>query len=328
MSRDVPDPGGAEAPDLAEATMLEILAVVLEGLAAGAPVVALRVADPDRGRGLYAGELVDLGGRACVHRPLRVWLDLAERLRLRLLTPRPCAGGLVELRLEPLDAAAPWRADDGDPRERYGAASPFQRISKLEEPDLLLDVADALDRVDPPADARVLGLGINRGDELALLCALRPALAERGSFVGVDHSASALALARDRVPAADLRLVVADLRDLERLDLGAPFDLVVAFGALQSPGVDDRALLRHLVQARLRPTGALLLTLPNSRYVDGEQLYGARMRNFAQPELSLLIKDVAFYRRYLQQHRRQVFVTGKRELLITAVARDAAAPAG
>ena len=67
--------------------------------------------------------------------------------------------------------------------------------------------------------------------------------------------------------------------------------------------------------------GALLLSLPNSRYVDGEQLYGARMRNFSQPELSLLVKDLAFYRRYLQQHRRQVFITGKREILVTAVAR-------
>jgi hypothetical protein len=319
MSREVHEPG-ADAPDLAEATMLEILAVVLEELAAGAPIVALRVADPDLGRGRDPGEIVELAGRPLLHRPLRVWLDLAERLRLRLLTPRPCGRGLVELRLEPLDASAPWRAE-GAVRERYGADSPFQRISKLEEPDLLLDVADALDRIDPPADARVLGLGINRGDELALLCALRPALAERGSFVGVDHSASALALARERVPAADLRLVDADLRELDGIDLGAPFDLVVAFGALQSPGVDDRALLRHLVQDRLRPTGALLLSLPNSRYVDGAQLYGARMRNFSQPELSLLIKDLAFYRRYLQQHRRQVFITGKREVLVTAVAR-------
>jgi hypothetical protein len=54
--------------------------------------------------------------------------------------------------------------------------------------------------------------------------------------------------------------------------------------------------------------------------VDGELVYGARMKNFRQPELGLLIKDVAFYRKYLQQHGRQVFVTGKHYMLVTGVA--------
>ena len=30
------------------------------------------------------------------------------------------------------------------------------------------------------------------------------------------------------------------------------------------------------------------------------------MKNFREPELGLLVKDVAFYRKYLQQHDRQV----------------------
>ena len=42
-----------------------------------------------------------------------------------------------------------------------------------------------------------------------------------------------------------------------------------------------------------------------------------RLKNFAQPELGLLVKDVAFYRKYLQQHARQVFVTGKHYVLVT-----------
>jgi len=71
-----------------------------------------------------------------------------------------------------------------------------------------------------------------------------------------------------------------------------------------------REVLRQVVQRHLAPGGAVILGLPNSRYVDGELAYGARMKNFRQPELGLLIKDVAFYRKYLQQHGRQVFVTG------------------
>ena len=53
--------------------------------------------------------------------------------------------------------------------------------------------------------------------------------------------------------------------------------------------------------------------------IGGELSHGARMKNFRQPELGLVIKDIAFYRKYLQQHARQVFVTGNHYLLITAV---------
>ena len=69
----------------------------------------------------------------------------------------------------------------------------------------------------------------------------------------------------------------------------------------------------------LAPAGAIILGIPNCRYVDGELAHGARMRNFAQPELGLVIKDIAFYRKYLQQHHRQVFVTGKHYLFVTGI---------
>lgn len=299
--------------------MVELIADLRRRLAAGETTITLRVPDPDHSRGCYAGERYERNGEVYVHRPLQVWLDLAERLDLRLRTPRPLGDGSMELRLEPLAEDPGWRRE-GPQTERYGRESPFQRISKLEEPHLVADVADALDRLAPPDDARVLGLGINRGDEFKLLCQLRPALAERGSFVGIDHSASALELARGRFSAAKATFIEADLDDLPTLEIGR-FDLILAFGTLQSPGVGDRALLRHLVRDRLRAQGGLLIAMPNCRYVDGEQIYGARMRNFRRPDLSLLLKDSAFYRRYLNQHRHQVFVTGKYDLLLTAIPR-------
>jgi hypothetical protein len=43
------------------------------------------------------------------------------------------------------------------------------------------------------------------------------------------------------------------------------------------------------------------------------------MRNFAQPELGLVVKDIAFYRKYLQQHGLHVFVTGRNYLFVTGV---------
>jgi SAM-dependent methyltransferase len=309
----------ANAPVLAGEPLTTIIAYVRAQLAAGVTMVSLRVLDPDRGRGLYAGERVAQGGQVFVHRPLRVWLDLAERMGLRLAMPRPADDGLVRLDFSLLDEGARWEPGEDVPvSEKYGRESAYQRISKVEDPGVVLDLADALERVGLGANARVLDLGVNTGDELVLLSTLWPALGRSATFVGVDHSASAIAVARERFGEPRYRFVQADLGTLPELDLGGPFDLVLSMGTLQSPGVDDRALLRHVVQERLSSTGSVILGVPNCRYLDGETIYGARTKNFRQPELSLVIDDIAFYRRYLQQHRRKVYVTGKHTLLVTA----------
>src|SRR5690348_14128809 len=121
---------------------------ILEFLATGGRELA--VPDPDRGRQLYAGERVD----GAIHRPWRVWVDVAERLELRLLTPRAIDGGLVELRFEALAGARPASGD-------YGADSVFARISKLDDPGFVIDLREALSRSALPRDARVLDLGVH-----------------------------------------------------------------------------------------------------------------------------------------------------------------------
>ena len=255
-----------------------------------ADVFELEVLDPDHGHG------IEVEGVAYVHRPYRVWIDLADRLGFRMLTPRPAASPCVRLRFERITS----KAEVVD--------------SKLEEPGFVIDLAEALDRIDLPAEPRILSLGVHTGDELALLLALRPGLTE-ATLVGVDRSAPALAVARQRFPRATL--IEADLD--QPLELGPAFDLVIAVATLQSTALDDRALLRRIVQRHLAPTGSVILGIPNCRVIGGELSYGARMRNFRQPELGLVVKDIAFYRKYLQQHARQVFVTGKHYLLVTAI---------
>jgi len=305
---------GDEGPALAiDLPMGELIAALRDRLTAGARVLRVLALDPDRGRGRHAGERVG----EHVHRPYRVWVDLAGRLGLRMATPRRVDADTLELRFERLDGRAGWQTG-GPASERYGPDSEYARISKLEDPDLMIDLEDALVRAGLPAEPRILELGANRGDGLAMLIALRPALA-RAQYVGVDHCAAAIEAARERFPGPQHRFVVADVNALASLRLGL-FDLVLTMGTLQSPGVDDRALLRQLVQEQLGPRGALIVGVPNCRYHDGELLHGARQRNYAQPELGLVIKDLAFYRRYLQQHRRTVHVTGKHYLLLTAVA--------
>ena len=303
-----------------QAPLSQIIAHLEHALAAGAATVGLDVLDPDLGRGHYPGEHLEVGGATYIHRSLRTWVDLAERLGLRLLVPRPLAPPLVRLVFERLDPAARLRPAAQDPTEKYGTRSEFARISKLEEPGFMIDMAEALARVNLAPGARVLDLGVNTGDELALMTTLQAA-----TLVGVDHSASAIAAARARFATSpNVQLHEADLATLGALGLGR-FDLVVSIGTLQSPGIDDREVLRRIVQDHLAPDGAVILGVPNCRYIAGELEYGTRMKNFRQPELGLLVKDVAFYRKYLQQHHREVFVTGKHYVLVTAVARPATA---
>ena len=233
-----------------------------------------------------------------------MWTELADALNKRLAIRRE--GEHVVLTFTPLDRAnVPSR---GAGSEAYGAASEFARIDKLEDPAFVVDLRDALARAKLPPDATVLDVGVNTGGELALVYEAVP----NARVTGVDHSASAIALARERWPRAEL--VVADVA--QPLALGR-FDLVLSIGLLQTGSLDDRALLRRLVQDHLG--GAIIIGVPNCRYIDGEVSYGARMKNFTQPELGLVVKDIAFYRKYLQQHGLQVFVTGRNYLFVTGV---------
>jgi SAM-dependent methyltransferase len=301
--------------------LIDLIEDLQAQLASGAQRASLRVLDPDRGRGRFAGERVEIEGQPHVHRPLRVWVDLADRLGLRLLTPRPTADGFVDLCFERLDPAASWHTA-GRPRddvtEKYGVGSGFSRVSKLEDPGFVLDLADALARAKLRPDPRVLDLGCNDADVLGLIARLlRPS---QPRFVGLDHSRSAIARATARLPDPAHRLIQADVNNLAELDPGlGRFDLVLALSTLHSPGVDDRVILRHIVKDLLEPNGAVILGVPNCRYVDGEQLHGARTKNFSQPELSLMIKSVAHFKRYLQQHHFRVYVTGKHYVLVTGV---------
>ncbi|MGH1348595.1 MAG: class I SAM-dependent methyltransferase [Nannocystales bacterium] len=275
----------------------------------------IEVPDPDLGQGQYPGECSGEGQTARRHRPLRVWTDLADRLELRLHTPVR-RDSMIALSFSKLDPAATLLQRNVRGPGKYAPSSGFGRVSKLEDPDFLIDFDDALERCALGPRPRVLSLGVNRGDELV------PVLDRHDDAVctGIDHDAEALGVARERL-GAQHRFIESDLNELPELPR---HDLVVCIDTLQSPGVEDRVLLRHMVQNLLEPRGCVILGLPNCRYLDGELLHGTRMVNFRQPELSLLLKAAAFYKKYFQQHHKRVFVTGKHELLITAIPRDPA----
>ncbi|WP_245895892.1 class I SAM-dependent methyltransferase [Deinococcus irradiatisoli] len=282
---------------------LEPLSEVLPRLRAdlqGSGEVTFSAPDPDLGAGRYAGEVTPQGR----HRSYTTWLDVADVLGARLLTPRPLAEGRVELTLQRLP---PLAREEG-----YGVGSDFQRLNKLEDPWFLHGFVEALQRADLSPGARVLSAGVNAGGELAALALAYPG--HSFDVVGLDLDEGALTLARQRFP--DWTFMVGDVNALSA-DLGQ-FRLIVALSVLQSRGVNLDVALRGLIK-RLEVGGSLIVGLPNCRYSGGEVRYGARMLNFRDPDLSLLLSDAALVRRHLHKHGFRVYVTGKYEVLITGV---------
>lgn len=288
--------------------LAEILPRLRHALAA-AGRVSFEVPDPDLGLGLYAGELTPAGR----YRPLGCWVDLADLLGAHLLLPERVGGELVRLTLV--------QAQVRPIPDSYDALSEWQRIQKLEDPTTLHALIEALRRVDPPHGGRVLALGVNSGQELGALALAFP---ERAfDIVGLDISASALALAARQFPHATFTEL--DAMTLPRPELGQ-FDLVLSLSLLQSPSIRQDVLLKALVRHHLTPTGGLILGYPNARYRDGYLSYGARLRNFERPDLSLLCADVTEARRGLHKYGYKVFVTGKYEVLVTAIPMQKTTP--
>lgn len=266
--------------------------------------VRIRVPNPDLGRGLYPGEQTEAG----LYRPYSVWLDVADRLECHFLTPSS-SGAQVELTFVKFQA----RARPPTP-EKYDPDSEFGRVNKLEDPYFLEDLQEALKRVHLSKGARVLSVGVNTGNELSLLEKVYPDLALE--VVGLDLNPRALEVARERFPR--FTFLERNLNELPFPELGK-FDLIMSISVLQSSGIDKDKVFRTLIREHLSSSGGLIIGLPNCRYIDGQPSYGARMRNFRKPDLSLLLADLALYRRHLQKHGFRVYVTGKYEVLLTAV---------
>jgi hypothetical protein len=278
----------------------------------------LLVPDPDEGTDGWPGEPRPDGSPRL---DLRAWLDLADAVGARLRTPRPHrprpdaghAPARLRLRFERRSGEAELHADGGRAPGRYAADGDFARVRKMALPGFVLPLLDALAFAAPRPPERVLVAGCHRGDELeALARATPPVPPER--VTGVDRQADALDEARRRHPRA--RFLDADLAALPG-ELGR-FDLIVAIGVLQSPELDGPALLRSLVRDHATAAGGLVVGLPCSRFVGGEVVWGARTRNHAEIDLSLVVRDLAGHRRYLHQQGYRTRIGGRYDLLLTA----------
>lgn len=277
------------------------------------------VLNPDLYSGSYAGKEVTLNGRTYLYRSLRSWMDLAANLNCRVLTPAIASDETILLRFQKLETHSFHHDNPQDRSEKYGTDSSFSDINKNEEPAFLSAYTQALDVAKIESRRRVLNLGVNRGDEFALIQELLPQKSfEKIEFVGIDHSVTAIEKAKKRFTTPNMHFQSHDINTLRELDLGT-FDLIITIGTLQSPGINYKPFLMDLIKNYLSDDGAIILGFPNSRWVDGEMVYGAKMRNYRESDLSLLLNDIDYAKRYLQQKKFTLRISGKEYIFLTAV---------
>jgi len=282
-------------------------------------LLEMTIPDPDLGRTNYSGTLLPSSNDEIIYHSWKSWFDLSALLFCRMLTPQILEEDRVLLRFERLNTIESFHQQvSSDRKEKYGSESMFSAIHKNEESAFLFGYQHALQKVKIAQRETILNLGINSGDEFEIIKKmLSVEQYTQHKFIGVDYSTTAIAKATERFPESNVTLHCQDINKLETLHLPRA-NLIISIGTLQSPNIPFKTLFMSLIQNHLSKDGAVILGFPNSRWLDGEMLYGAKAPNYAFSEMSLLIKDIYFCKKYLQQHKFRVTIIGKDYLFLTA----------
>lgn len=282
-------------------------------------VISFEVINPDISSSSYAGKRIAVDGKAYIYRGYKAWVDLAQLLFCKILTPKIINESIIQLTFKKLnrdDSFHDTKVDDA--REKYGVDSHFSEISKSEEPAFAFAYLKALEAVKVGQRLRVLNLGINTGNEFETIQEmLGNETFSKIDFTGIDHSQSAIAEAKERFSTDNMHFFAHDINDMDELKL-EKFDLIISIGTLQSPSINFKPFFSSLVQKYLSRDGAVILGFPNCRWIDGEMVYGAKAPNYSYSEMSIVIKDIYYCKKYLQQHKFRVTITGKDYLFLTA----------
>ena len=280
-------------------------------------IIEFEVINPDLYSSKYSGEIVCLNNIEYIYRSYKAWVDLSQKMYCRMLTPMFASEQTVIIRFEKLNLEDSFHKVKLEKEEKYGANSTFSFINKNEEPEIMLTYLEALKNVKIEEKTRVLNLGINSGEEFELIYKYCKNF-KNIEFVGIDYCQSAITLAKEKFKENDnVSFYSHDINNLEELSLGE-FDLIISIGTLQSSNLEFNKIFMKIVQSYLKKEGSLILAFPNSRWIDGEIIYGAKAPNYSFSEMSILFKDAYFCKKYLQQKKFRVTLTGKYYIFLTA----------
>lgn len=277
------------------------------------------VLNPDIASSTYAGTRITIEEQDYIYRGYKAWVDLAQLLFCKMKTPKLISDSMVEISFEKLDLESSFHTNMvEDVKEKYGISSHFSKIDKSEEPTFIYSYVKALEAVKVSQRKRILNLGVNSGEEFQTI---RELLEDEAflaiNFTGIDYSQSAINQAKASLPTKNMNFYAHDINQLDELNLER-FDLIVSIGTLQSSSLNFKPFFSSLVQKYLTKDGAIILGFPNCRWIDGEMVYGAKAPNYSYSEMSIVIKDIYYCKKYLQQHKFRVTITGKDYLFLTA----------
>ncbi|MBN2716533.1 MAG: methyltransferase [Deltaproteobacteria bacterium] len=267
------------------------------------------IKDADDG---YPGQLIDTAFGKIRYRTMQNVVDLAEALGC-VVTPRRFDAPWLQVTLTPCRPESDWHRAARDV-EKYGVDSPYQRIQKLEDPSFLSDLRRSLIEANVAGQEHLLNLGVNTGDELMSVLELNPDV----GCVGIDHSPSAIAAARQRFAGTMHTFIEMDINGIDKIDAShhKRYDLFMSLGTLHSPGVDSKRVFMWCMRHLLSPSASVIIGFPNCRWVNGVPVFGARTKNRRAQDMSLVVKDVYFIKKYLQQHRFNTTIFGKYYLFV------------
>lgn len=280
--------------------------------------ILFEVLNPDVNIDIYAGEILKIENQEFIYRSYKSWCDLAELLFCKIIISSINSTTIV-IKLQKLNKNDSFHKDLNDEKkEKYGENSTFFRINKNEEPAFLYAYINALKNVKIEEKRNILNLGINKADEFEIIKEIvNEDILKQMNFVGIDYSLSAIDFAKKRFPFENFTFYNHDINKLNELNLKKS-DLIISIGTLQSSSLNFKLLFMDLIQNYLEDKGSIILGFPNCRWINGEMIYGAKAANYSYSEQSVLYKDVYFCKKYLQQKKYRVTLTGKNYLFLTA----------
>ena len=243
------------------------------------------------------------------------FVDLAQINYCKMLTP-VVSNDSIDIRFKKLDINNSFHNDTDNVEDKYGENSTFSTINKNNQASFLFHYLKALENVKIDSRMRILNLGVNSGEEFEVIKQYSKNF-QNLELVGLDYCGSAIAQAKENFEDNNITFIQGDINNLEELNLGT-FDLIITIGTLQSSNIDFNKSFMNIVQNYLKKDGAMILGFPNCRWIDGEMIYGAMAKNYNFSEMSVLYKDVNFCKKYLQQKKFRVTITGKDYIFLTA----------
>jgi hypothetical protein len=244
-------------------------------------------------------------------------VDLAQLFFMKISSVEPVTDTVL-VKFYKLDEKSSFHKTDDKSSEKYGVGSEFFSINKSEQISFLYHYIQSLEFVDIKQKTNILNLGINKADEFAIIKNILDAQNFKTKhFVGIDYSSSAIEFAKKTMPDNNIKFICHDINKLDEV-IKKEFDLIISIGTLQSSNLNFNKTFMDIYQKYLIKGGAMILGFPNCRWVDAQMIYGAKVPNYNFSEMGLVLKDIHFCKKYLQQKGYRVVITGKDYLFLSA----------